>query len=131
MQEVLAAIYSTLTAGTALMARVSGGVWLGVAPGTALYPFVTVDFYSGSDNVLFEGGWADQTFTVKCVDQSTSAVAALAVQALIDATLKRAALSISGRTTLMCRRVTPVFYQEVSGDEVYWHAGGNYRVTSI
>jgi len=130
MEEVITGIVAALKAGTALMARISD-VYMGVGPGTASYPFVTVSFYSGADRALISGGWHEQTYTVKCVDKNTSVLPALQVQGLIDLTLTRTAATISAHTTLWLRRVTPIEYQEVDGEDIYWHCGGNYRITLI
>jgi hypothetical protein len=131
MQEVITGIVAALKAGTALMARISD-IYMGVGPGTATYPFVTVNFYSGADRALISGGWHDQTYTVKCVDRNTSALPALQIQGLIDLALTAGTvISISGHTTLWLRRVTPIEYQEVDGEDIYWHCGGNYRITLI
>lgn len=131
MQEAITGIIATLRAGTALMARI-GGVYMGVGPGTATYPFVTVSLYSGAERALISGGWHDLTYTVKCVDKNTSALPALQIQGLIDMALTAGTvIAVAGHTTLWARRVTPIEYQEVDGEDIYWHCGGNYRITLI
>jgi len=132
MQEVIEGIIAALKGGTALMALASGGVWLGLAPGTATYPFVTVAEYGpGADIPFMEGGWHDASYVVKMIDEGRSAVDALAGQALIDQALTTAAVAISGHKTLRVRRRTFTAYPEVDGDITYWHAGGVYQVTFI
>jgi hypothetical protein len=128
VREGLEAIVASLNAGTAIMALASA-VYHGVAPRDAAYPYLTVDYVPpGSPVPFFEGGWESHVFQVKAVDRDTDATTALQLQGLIVARLVRANVSVAGRSLISVRTEGLIEYQEVDGDDVYWHAGAEIRI---
>ena len=131
MYDSIAAVVGYLRGGTALMA-LAPGVYLGIPPGTATFPCITVDPAPavGADNPLFAGQWFDRRYLIKCIDENTDPTPALEVQTAIEARVQGGGFTITGHTILSFRRLTPVLYQETEqGNRVYWHAGGIYQLT--
>jgi hypothetical protein len=100
------------------------------APSGAGFPFVILNKQSGVPTGAFSDPAALDTdvWLIKAVDRASSADAAEAVQARVQALLNDATLSISGATHLYLRRESDVDYSEVSSGVTYRHAGSLFRL---
>ena len=137
MNALDSAMYSTLTASTAITALTSGGtanpsVYHFLAPEGADPPYViyqtqapSVPFRTHGYPIVYE----DVTITVKAVTEGHSALAAGTIASNIAALLNGSVLSITGHTVLMLRREMDVdFYEVLPGGQRYHHRGGQYRI---
>jgi len=132
-----AALYTTLTGGTALTALLAGtaSVYNTVIPAGASYPCVVFNLAAGLDANDEPGHRRHQEeYQVKVVDQTSMAHAG-SVAAQIDTLLHAVGpgtasnLSVSGYRVLFQERVRPVRYVESSAEgQRFYHAGGIYRV---
>lgn len=105
------------------------------APVLASYPFVTMSKSSGLPTPVFgdaaagkDIGFETDVWLIKAIDHNTTADKAESIAARLQTLLNDAALSISGATTMYCRRDSDVEYSEMDGGEVYHHVGSLYRV---
>ena len=115
-----------------ITATVTGGIHRDRAPRSVSFPYIVMsvepvdvsDVLSGE--AYFEGDW-----TVKVVDKSDSAKVADDAYALVHARLQDYALTISGRTTMVCRRSSFFSYDEdLEGGERAQHVGGVYHIAA-
>lgn len=130
-KQITIAVIAALEADTTLMATATD-VYLGVAPPTATYPFVVVNRLPRPDQRTFQGRVLDNEYTVRVVDQSGSAVRAENLALRIDTVLESQTLTITGYNQVgSIKRLVPLHYHEVVGDERYWHVGGTYRIVVV
>lgn len=101
------------------------------APEGATFPFLVFSKSSGVPTWAFKADAMDsEVWMVRATDRSTSADAAEAIAARVDALLNDASLSISGRTLLYLRREGDIDFSEVTDGVKYAHSGATYRVIS-
>jgi hypothetical protein len=126
-QAIANALYTALT--TALGANVTG-VFPGVAPEGTAAPYVTYQKADGFDRRVFRARatvWTE--WLVKAWDEGDSVARAQAIAALVDGALDEQTLTVSGWTTICCRRVRalPDMAEEASG-LIVRSAGARYEV---
>ena len=113
-----------------ITATVTGGIHRDRAPRSAVFPFIvmSVEPVDVSDvlpgEAYFEGDW-----TVKVVTKGESAKTADDAYALVHARLQDYAITLSGYTTMVCRRASFFSYDEdIEGGERAQHVGGVYHI---
>ncbi|MCR4340770.1 MAG: DUF3168 domain-containing protein [Gemmatimonadaceae bacterium] len=129
------AVYTALTAATALTALLSGGtadpsVYQWLAPEGADPPYVVYSVQSPSTPVYTFSGVAyeNTVYQVKGVTDDHSARAAGTIAAEIDDALADAGLTVSGYTLMRCRRLQNVDFLEVDAGKRFNHRGALYRI---
>lgn len=128
-QVIEAALYTTLAAGTALVAHLGGtAIYEGVAPTTASLPVVVFNWQGGGDENQAKGGrLRNPVFTVKAIAGNKALAGTL--DGDIDALLHHVTLTVTGYTNIWTAREGDVNYDEVdTGGSVLYHRGGMYRV---
>ena len=128
-----AAVFAKLTGSSALGAFLNGGttgVFYGVAPGTAVPPYVVFNQQAGVPRHTINGAVAYEAalYQVKGITRSPSGKTAGQIADAIDDVLDNTALTVSGHTHMHTRRTSDVKFVEVDAGEVYQHAGAMYRV---
>ena len=129
MNELNAAILSQLSGGTALISALGGtAIYHLQAPDKAVYPYVVYSWQGGG---MTNDNPHDDSETVHFIRaySATSAKEANTIDALVSARLHKAALSVTGYTTVMCWREDDYETVETtsSGVKIYT-AGGIYRI---
>lgn len=122
----------TLFAYTDAQGNVSGVVYFDVAP-PGIPKFVLVSLVIGQDEDVFgETDAADQDnlYLVKAVAQASDEAVVKEGARLIHSALQKQALTISGYSHMVTKRVERVRYTEVDDDtDIRWqHRGGRYQV---
>lgn len=137
MNALDSAVYTALTASTAITSQTSGGtaspsVYHWLAPEGSDPPYVIYQTQSPSLPYRTHGYpvvYEDVTLTVKGVTEGHSALAAGSIASSIASLLNGSVLTITGYTVLLLRREQDVDYLEVlPGGQRYHHRGGQYRV---
>jgi hypothetical protein len=105
------------------------GIYQGFAPEKASYPFATYNLAAGVYDYLF----GDDTTLVAMVDVfvfSRNPVQAEDLDAAISGWLSDQTLSVTGQSTLLCRRVAtpPVMPDEDDEGKIVYQWGGTYEV---
>ena len=120
------AVVQTLRGHTVLKNQVAG-FYQGFAPKKAEYPFITYQIVGPAYD--FPWGSAMIYCEVDVKAWSKNSVEAENLDALINAALFDASLSVDGQTTLICRRVRDLIDQDVDeeGNKVYM-VGGSFEV---
>lgn len=120
------ALVSTIRANSTLMSQVSG-IYEGFAPSKVAYPFVVYNMAYAPydfawDSVMIVSGfditiWAENSVVANTLD------------ALVVSTLHDTELSVTGQSTLLCRRVGEISFSDMDdeGKKVY-QIGGTYEV---
>lgn len=129
------AVYTKLTGASALTSLLAGTahVYKDLAPEGTDPPYVVFQTQSPSVPQHTFGGVAFENalYTVRGVTAGPSAAAAGTIAVQIDAALADQALTISGHTHLVCRRVQDVDYPELAaGGQRYVHRGATYRIVA-
>lgn len=128
MNEINAAIFSQLSGGTALTTALGGtAIYHAQAPDKAPLPYVVYSWQGGG---LTNDNPHDDSETLRFVRAyAASAKTAGEIDALVQARLHKAALSITGYTLVFCWREDDYETVETmaSGVKVYT-AGGIYRI---
>jgi len=121
------ALVARMRASTPLKNAAKGGIHEGVAPQKTPYPFITYSLgYSPWvytwDSVIIESPLVVSVF-------HTNSVEANNLDALVLTALQEAPLSVSGQSTLICRRVGDLSSQDVDeeGKKIY-QVGGRYEI---
>jgi hypothetical protein len=121
------ALVARMRASAPLKAAAKGGIHEGVAPQKAEYPFVTygvgyAPWVYTWDSIIIEVPLVVSVF-------HTNSVEAHNLDALVLTALQEAPLSVSGQSTLICRRVGDLSSQDVDeeGKKIY-QVGGRYIV---
>ena len=136
MNEISAAIYTQLKAGTALCAMLYGGTATGTADiyedharDDRGFPFVILNHQSGQWSYALDGArFGSFLYLVKAVSSEPYPRQAQLIDKQIDARLHNAALSISGYHELRVVRESDVRFSEIEGEQQFWHVGALYRV---
>tara|TARA_R110000868_G_scaffold34930_6_gene125581 strand:- start:1055 stop:1462 length:408 start_codon:yes stop_codon:yes gene_type:complete len=124
------AIYSRLSGDSALTALGSTGVYYGVAPQSAVAPFVTIQLADGQDSRVFHArATVQERWLVKGWDTGSSHLRATRIYERCDALLDEYALVVGGGTAMACRRVGQLpDLSEVANGVTYRQAGGRYEL---
>lgn len=126
------AIYQRLNVAsvTGLLGAGSASLVHGVAHPTATYPLCLFNKQAGTTTELAMGGshMTDHIWLVKGVVRATSASVAESIDKAAFDRLHFGSLSITGGDDLFLARESDVNYPETSGDTVFWHVGGLYRL---
>jgi hypothetical protein len=130
MREIDQILYSAITGSTAVTALATGGVWRGVAPGSATYPYISFMEMTSADDYSFIGRTNRQAqYQIKCIDHSHSANVAGQIATLLDTAM----MDYSGTTSMWfmihMRRRLGIEYEEYDGNDCYQHVGGLYDIT--
>lgn len=129
-QDTPAALYSRLKAGTALTALLAGttAIYDSAAPNGAAYAYVIFNFQGGGPDLLTSANLENNVWLVRGYSQ-TSAKAARAIAAAIDARLHKQNLSIGSAATFWCAREENIaVVQQGADNQQVWAAGGMYRI---
>lgn len=128
MTTLKEALYSKLKNDVTLAAAVSG-VYEGIAPASATYPFLSYSVGNGEDSYTL-GRRISTAYTVevRCVDDAASPATANTVMERVDAILTEAALAVTSRATWKVRRARTTEYDEQDGDTTYWHVVSEFEV---
>lgn len=138
MNAVQVALYAKLSAASGLTSLLSGGtadpsIYPGIAPENTDPPYVVYQPQSPSTPVHTMGGVAleNALYTVKAVVASREMASAGTIADQIDSALNDQALTVSGHTHLLCRRVQDIDYPETApGGQVLQHRGAVYRIVA-
>jgi len=130
MNEINTAIYSKLSAGTALTALLAGttSIYHLQAPDNATLPYVVFSHAAGGDenqtpirrknNLVFVRGYSN-----------VSALAAGSIDAQVDALLHAGTLTVTGWNNFwLCREQDLENIDNLPSGEKVWMAGGYYRL---
>lgn len=127
-------------AGSALYARLSGdatltslgctGIYYGVAPSSAVAPFVTIQLTGGEDSRVFGArAYVRQEWYVKGWCEGHSHLVAKQLAERCDALLDEYDLVVGGGTVMVCRRIGELpDLAEADDGTVYRQAGGRYEI---
>ena len=124
------AIYSTLSAGTALTALLAGttAIYNMQAPDGATLPYCIFNMQGGGDDNMTAHRTKSLVMFVRGYS-STSAARAGSIDAQIDALLHNAVLSVSGWSNFWLAREEDMATAEVTeAGNTIWMAGGLYRL---
>ena len=131
MNVIKSSLYSKLTTGTALMAKLAGAtsVYDAVAPRGASLPYVVFHWQGGGDENITPTRFKNVLYTVKGISE-TSAKNAGEIDSEIDALLHGTTLTdVTGWTNFWCMRETDVDFVETTPEgQNIWHQGGTYRI---
>ena len=121
-------LYTTLAAGSALVSELGGTrIYEALAPQGATYPYIVYFRAGGGDDNASPRRTRTENWVVKAV--ATDQQKARSLDALIDAQLHEAEITITGWDNYQTARRTDVAYAEPGeGGVVYWHRGGTYRL---
>lgn len=130
MNALSTALYSKLSAGTALTALLAGtaSIYDTQAPNGASLPFIVFNVQGGGDRNSEDHRVKDLVIQVRAYT-STSMANADAIDNQIDALLHNGSISVSGWTQLWLRRETDLKFSEVQPNtNTVWSSGALYRV---
>ncbi len=130
VNEMFAAIYGTLTGGTALTSLLAGtaSIYRSRAPAEADFDYVIMQLQGGGPTLRTSHSEIDDLVAVRCYSVVSPARAGT-LSAQVDALLDGGTLSVSGWTAYNTRRETDLELSEVLPDgRTIWMAGGIYRV---
>lgn len=125
-----AALYSTLSGGTALTALLAGttSVYFEQAPDDAALPYVVWNYQGGGDDNKSPHRTKQIVAFVRGYNQTGPALAG-SIDAQIDALLHRQALTVSGWANYWTAREQDLSAVETDAANVKtWMSGGYYRV---
>lgn len=129
--EVDAAIVAKLAGDATLMALMTDGVHIDIAP-SGKTKFVIVSLSTHEDEYVFEGSAFERSqYIVKAVERSLSGTTVKTAAARIHALLQDQPLTITGYTHSLTRRAERIRYTEVDelDADIRWqHRGGRYDV---
>ena len=122
------ALYSTLAAGTALVAKLGGTALYNTLVSQGVEPPYVVFFQSsGMDDNSSPRRARTMLWTVKAVS-STGLKQAAETDNLIDALLHQQTLTVTGWGCYWMARASDITYAEESGGQTYWNVGAQYRI---
>jgi len=128
MTTLKEALYNKLKTDCTLKASVTG-VYEGIAPASATYPFLSYQVTSADDAyTLGRRISTAYVVSVRCVDQAASPATANTVMDRVDAIMTDGTLAVTGKTTWKVRRSHTTEYDERDGDTTYWHVVSDFEV---
>ena len=128
--EINAAIYSTLSGGTALTALLAGttSIYHGAAPRGTSFDYIIFNQQGGGDENSTPTRAKNLLYQVQAVS-ATSARQAGLIDAQVDELLHGQTLTVSGWSNYWTMREQDIEYTETTGDgQNIWHVGGLYRI---
>ena len=129
--EIDAAVIAKLAGDATLLALMTDGVFMDIAP-AGKTKFVIVSQSTHADDYVFEGGaFEDVTYLVKAVENSASGLTVKTAAARIHTLLQDVQLTITGYKHCLTRRSERIRYtevDEVDGNIRWQHRGGRYAV---
>ena len=133
MNEIDAAIYSTLSGDATLSALATGGVWRAVAPEGTAGCYIVFQLISSPEDIRVLGTGASiqrYRYQVKAIMQGTSAVTPRSAISRVEVILDDAALSLTPQSLLVCRRSgsLPDMVEPLENEIIYQHVGAEYVV---
>lgn len=133
MNEVDAAIYSTLNGDATLLTSATGGIWRMVAPENTTGVYIVFQLIGAQNDLhtfMTDKRVVSLRYQIKAIERGYSASTARAAMARIDTLLNDAALSVTPYTLLQCRReaAIPDMLERLDNEEVYQHVGATYIV---
>lgn len=120
-------LYDTLSANGAIATVVGGRIYRNVAPAGATFPYIVMQYVSGTD-VYAMGGVrvvSSVVVIVKAVGPVSQYAALASLADAIDAAISGA---VNGRSVLSCLRLTALDYEEEYSGVRYHHIGGQYSL---
>lgn len=133
MNEVDAAIYSTLSGDGTLTGIATGGIWRIVAPEGTTGVYVVFQLI-GAQNDLHtlktDRRVESMRYQIKAIERGYSAANARSAMSRVDVLLNDANLSVTPYTLLQCRReaAIPDMLERLDNEEVYQHVGATYNI---
>ncbi len=130
LSDTEAALYSTLQAGTALVALLSGtvSIYNQEAPHGAVLPYVVFNHQAGGPDLITGRDIESNLWAVRAVS-SVSAKDAAEIFTEVDALLHKRNISIGSSKTFWCAREENTrMVQEAPNNTKAYHCGGIYRV---
>ncbi len=133
MNEVDAAIYSTLANDATLSAAATGGIWRMVAPEGTVGVYVVFQLI-GAQNDLHtlqtDRRVESLRYQIKAIERGYSAANARSAMKRVDVLLNDATFSVSPYSLLQCRReaAIPDMLERLDNEEVYQHVGATYLI---
>lgn len=129
LDKTSAALYTTLTGGTALTALLAGtaSVYDMQAPDGASLPFVVFSLQAGGPENVDNNSLEQNIWNVRGYS-ATSAKTATLIFEQVDLLLNRVNISITGYNTLWCAREETYKFVEETPNGRIWSAGGMYRI---
>lgn len=121
------ALVATLRANGTLYPQLLGGIHEGFAPLKVKYPLLTYQLIYAPYRYLWGSALIVAGFDVRCISEDS--VEAGNLDALVMTTLNDAALSVTGQTTLYCRRTADLSSPDTDerGRKIYMR-GGSYEI---
>lgn len=117
------AVYSALGSATGAG---TVAIYQGLAPSGTQPPYIVFERIEGIDEYKFNSdGGVNTEYMVKAISHDEWPDEAQATYAIYHAVFQDARLTITGYTTLFCRRVRPIGYRDTDN---YQHRGGIYAV---
>ena len=114
------AIYNVLHAGATV------DVYYVLALSGATPPYCIYQRQAAMDDYTFGSGHGvEAEYVVKVISNREWPTEALNVYTHIHSLMQDAPLSMTGYTSIRCRRVSTIEYMD---NEKFWHVGGRYRV---
>jgi len=132
MNELAAALYTTLTGGTALTAQLAGtaSVYHAQAPHGAALPYMVFSKAAGGPVNEYGDDAREVSYFVRAYAES--AKTAGAIDAAAAALLHRKPITVSGRNTVWCLRVTELEQVDNPPDNVpVFMAGAIYDIRIV
>lgn len=129
--EIDAAVVAKLSGDATLMALMTDGVYVDVAP-TGKSKFVIVSLVIAQDEPqLGETAYEQAVYLVKAVERHASGATVKTAAARIHALLNYGSLTVTGYSHMLTRRVERIRYTEVDqvDQDIRWqHRGGRYEI---
>jgi hypothetical protein len=121
------ALVQTLRDDSVLKAALTGGIHEALAPQRTVYPFLVYSLHYAPLDYIW--GSVIQTVGIDVFVFARNSVEASNLDGLVLTTLHDAQLSVSGQSTLICRRVASVSFPDVDeeGNRIF-QAGGTYEI---
>lgn len=109
--------------------KATGGIWNTHVPPNVDPPWVVFQAVNKNDDYpTFTVRGANGLYMVKAVSDSPYPKDATAIDALVDAVLQNASLSMSSFTLLWCRRESDIYLTEERGGSLWTQTGGLWRI---
>lgn len=129
LDKTAAALYTTMTGGTALTALLAGtaSVYDMQAPDNATLPYVVFSLQAGGPDNLDNNDLEQNVWNIRGYS-ATSPKAATLIFEQVDLLLDRVNISITGFNTLWCAREENYKLVEETPNGRIYSAGGMYRI---
>jgi len=123
-----AALYAALNVASVVGAGKATGVHRFRAPLTANLPVVVFGLMDSEDAYVMPGrAFVRMNYMIKVIEAGLSASTAATLADTIDSLITNVALTVTGYTLMVGRRVRLIGYIEDADSETYQHVGGEYE----